>query len=75
MINIISTGRTGGGAFFNAASDPNNYEYQSGLIGYKTTLQLNANNDTASYGNPMKGHAYGDDIHPYNTRFLPILIY
>lgn len=75
MINIISTGRAGSGAFSNAATNPEEDGYQPGAVGYKSTLNLNANNDGLSYGNPMKNHAAGDDIHPYSIRLLPILIY
>ena len=36
---------------------------------------FNANLDSNDYGNPMSGHANGEDIHPYNIAVLPLISY
>ena len=40
-----------------------------------TGVKFNANTNINNYGNPMSGHANGEDIHPYSVKFLPILVY
>lgn len=46
------------------------------LQGYATDsgIEFNANSNAGLDGNPMAGHANGDDIHPYNVSMIPIII-
>ena len=36
---------------------------------------FDANADNNNWGNPMKGHAVGTDIHPYSMRILYLIAY
>ena len=40
---------------------------------YYHTFDANADNN--NWGNPIAGHANGDDIHPYNIAILPLISY
>lgn len=40
---------------------------------YYHVFDADANNN--SWGNPMSGHANGEDIHPYNISALPLISY
>ena len=61
--------------------EQNNLQNHSYRIGYEnlprayTEMKTSANIDTGNYGNPMKNHATGPDIHPYNISLLPVISY
>lgn len=43
--------------------------------GTRFRIYFDANRDNTTTNNPMKGHADGSDIHPYNIVLLPIIKY
>lgn len=66
---------TGGykGAFYK--SSPGNRKIKTGGWDNDLCIGFNANQDNNSYGNPMAGHANGEDIHPYTIYALPLIAY
>ena len=61
------------GAVTSAVESPN----QISGTGVNNSVYINfdANIDTNGYGNPMHGHANGDDIHPYSIYLVPLITY
>lgn len=62
-----------GGAFSYGTCSGRNW--RSGESATVTQQYFNADNNYASYGNPMTGHANGNDIHPYDIYLLPLIAY
>lgn len=69
----IAMFNAGGGALFGGYSTSGRASYKSGSA--YAGLEIVANSDVNSYGNPMAGHAAGDDIHPYDIYLLPLIAY
>lgn len=63
------------GAFSNGGATHRAWAPSSNIDSITKYFIFNANDDTDNYGNPMKNHATGPDIHPYNISLLPVISY
>lgn len=63
----------GFGSFYKKS--PGNRKTKTGGWDNDLGIYFSANVNTNNYGNPMAGHAAGDDIHPYDIQMLPLIAY